>query len=305
MKGMQTETNFCLRVDVDTFEGIRKGIPKTVYFVNQHECPTSFYLSMGKYATGRNIFRILKEKEKVLGRKISILNRNHWKDILRGIVLPPKYIGMKEAIQLREHEKNEMVEFYAHGYNHIKWSRHFASFNQEQTEYFLEITKQEFHRVFGQFPRGNASPNFIVNPYYFQILNDKGFEFAADFCYPHPFYLKYENIEKKEQEKSVIQFPVTEPTIEQLLQRGYSTEKIENFYKKRFREYIDQGKKYVCLYLHAIFEPVKMKKVLSKIIERATKYDMRLITHSSLFKSKKDWPTIDQSSLIGGGTKNE
>ena len=65
---MNSETNFCLRVDVDTFEGLTKGIPKVLEISKKHEIPTSIYLSLGKYETGRNLFR-----------KISRLLRGTWK----------------------------------------------------------------------------------------------------------------------------------------------------------------------------------------------------------------------------------
>ena len=105
---MNTETHFCLRVDVDTFEGLKKGIPKCIKFAEKTGCPITMYLSLGKYVTGRNIFRIIRDREKI---KITIppWKRSSIRSIFRGILLPPAKIGDKEKYLLQQYNQSENI----------------------------------------------------------------------------------------------------------------------------------------------------------------------------------------------------
>ncbi|MCG3222791.1 MAG: hypothetical protein H7641_15535, partial [Candidatus Heimdallarchaeota archaeon] len=127
---MNTETNFCLRVDVDTFEGLKFGIPKVVDLALKLECSVTIYLSLGKYATGRNLFRIIRNKE-ITEKRIPPWKRNHPKSIIRGLLLPSRGIKEKEIKKLQEYNTEKLIEFHPHGYNHVKWSKSFSGLSYE------------------------------------------------------------------------------------------------------------------------------------------------------------------------------
>ena len=289
---MNSETNFCLRVDVDAFEGLKKGIPKVLEISKKHEIPISIYLSLGKYETGRNLFRKIKKKEGIVSF-IPPWKRNSFKSLLRGIILPAKNIGDNEKKYLLSIEKDSDVEIHPHGYNHVRWSSNFSNLTKDKTREIVSNLIDEYTGIFQKKPIANAAPNFSVNKHYFQALVDNKFKFSADFRYPEPFTLQLE--EKKSQ---LTQLPVTEPTIEEQIIKGKSTDLIISEYKKRFGNHVENEAKYVCFYVHAIYEPFRLERTLNKVLSYINKYDFKTTTHSKFQQECSKLPTINIGTLL-------
>jgi undecaprenyl phosphate-alpha-L-ara4FN deformylase len=289
---MNSETSFCLRVDVDTFEGLTKGIPKVLEISKKHEIPISIYLSLGKYETGRNLFRKIQKKEKIVN-KIPPWKRNSLKSLLRGIILPAKNIGDKEKKFLQRIDKDSNVEIHPHGYNHVRWSSKFPNLSKDNTSEIISNLINEYTSIFQKKPIANAAPNFSVNKHYFQALVDKKFKFSADFRYPEPFVLQLE--EKKSQ---LTQLPVTESTIEDHIAKGKSTDQIVSEYKKRFDNHVENGAEYVCFYVHAVYEPLRLEKTMNKILSYVNKYDFNATTHSKFHQKCSKLRIINIQTLL-------
>ncbi|MCG3255046.1 MAG: polysaccharide deacetylase family protein [Candidatus Heimdallarchaeota archaeon] len=292
---MNTETHFCLRVDVDTFEGLKKGIPQIYNIVKRLGIPTTIYLSLGKYATGRNIFRKIRHKEKI-SFTISPWRRNSIQSLFRGVLLPPARIRESAKSLLKNYNDKELFEIHPHGYNHVEWSSSFSRFSFEKTSKFIEKIFIEYNQIFNSVPITNAAPNFQTNKYYFQIMKEKGVEFLADYKYSEPFQLQFETTEKKSQQ--ILQLPVTEPTFEELLQKGKGIEEIKKIYRKNFKKYTDQSIDYVCFYLHAIYEPFKLRKLLEDLFNLVIKLDMKPVTHKNYKDVVKKTLAIRYEELI-------
>jgi len=292
---MNTETHFCLRVDVDTFEGLKKGIPLIYNIVKGLDIPTTIYLSLGKYATGRNIFRKIRHKEKI-SSTIPPWRRSSIQSLFRGVLLPPARIRESAKSLLKNYNDKELFEIHPHGYNHVKWSSGFSRFSFEKTSKFIEKIFIEYNQIFNSVPITNAAPNFQTNKFYFQIMKEKGVEFLADYKYSEPFQLQFETTEKKTQQ--ILQLPVTEPTFEELLQKGKSIEEIKKVFRENFEKYTDQNADYVCFYLHAIYEPFKLRKLLEDLFNLVIKLDMKTVTHKSYKDIVKKTLAIRYKELI-------
>lgn len=295
---MNTETNFCLRVDVDTFEGLKLGIPKVVDFALKQECSVTIYLSLGKYATGRNLFRIIKNKE-ITGKRIPSWKRNHPKSIIRGLLLPPRGIRDKEIKKLQEYNTEKLVEFHPHGYNHVNWSKSFSGLSYEKTEENVKLLIEEYTKIFGQKPIANAAPNFQINKHYFHLLKKEKFSFSSDLYHPVPVNLQFKCSENQKKSFQIPQLPVTETSIEEFILQGKTPNQIKKEYKKRFEECVDLGKEYICLYVHSIFEPVKLNNLLKEIIDLVFKFDMQTSTHSEFVQTQTDFPVVEFDQLFG------
>ncbi|MFW9851905.1 MAG: hypothetical protein ACFFDS_03120, partial [Candidatus Thorarchaeota archaeon] len=182
---MTTETNFCLRVDVDTYEGLKYGIPKIVRLSKELDFPVTVYLSLGKFATGRNIFRIIKTRKNIQ-LNIQGFKRNYTRSLVRGLILPSKTIGSKEKKLLNSFNNEKLLEFHPHGFNHTKWASNFLNFSYERTEEYIESMINEYESIFNKKPTANASPNFQTNNHYFRLLKKIGFIFSSDFYKMQP-----------------------------------------------------------------------------------------------------------------------
>ena len=289
---MNSETNFCLRVDVDTFEGLKKGIPKVLEISKKHEIPISIYLSLGKYETGRNLFRKIQKKERIINN-ISPWKRNSFKSLLRGIVLPAKTIGDKEKKFLQNINKDSDAEIHPHGYNHVRWSSNFPNLSKDKTRDIVSNLIDEYRSIFQKKPIANAAPNFSVNKHYFQTLIDNKFKFSADFRYSEPFMLQLE-----EKNSQITQFPVTESTIEEHITMGKSTDHIVSEYKVRFDSHVENGTKYVCFYVHAVYEPLRLETTMNKVLSYVNKCDFKATTHSKFYQVCSKLPIVSIETLL-------
>ncbi len=289
---MNSETNFCLRVDVDTFEGLKKGIPKVPEISKKHEVPLSVYLSLGKYETGRNLFRKIRKKERIVS-KIPPWKRNSFKSLLRGTILPAKNIGDKERKFLQGIDKDSDTEIHPHGYNHVRWSSNFPNLSKDKTRDVISKLINEYTSIFKKKPIANAAPNFTVNKHYFQTLINNKFKFSSDFKYSEPFILQLE--EKKSQ---LTQFPVTEPTIEEHIIEGKSTDNIVSEYKNRFYNHVENETKYVCFYVHAVYEPLRLEKTMNKVLTYVNKCDFKATTHSKFHQKCSELPIVGIETLL-------
>ena len=294
---MITETNFCLRVDVDTYEGLKYGIPKIVQLSKELDFPVTIYLSLGKFATGRNIFRVIRTRKNV---KLNIqgFKRNYNRSLIRGLILPSKVIGSKEKELLNSYNKNELLEFHPHGFNHTKWASNFINFSYERTEKYIKAIIDEYDLIFNKKPVANAAPNFQTNNYYFELLKKLDFAFSSDFYKKPPFVLEIENTIKNSKPYNITQLSVTEPTIEELLLKGKSVDQIKNIYEKTFEKYVDQEVDYICMYIHSVFEPIRLEKMLHEICQLIHKLDMKPSTHNNFYKKVKELPKIKYSELL-------
>ena len=289
---MNNETNFCLRVDVDTFEGLKKGIPKVIEITEKFDLPITIYLSLGKYATGRNLFRRIKNRDK-FDFRIPPWERNSIRSLFRGVLLPARKISEKEKNFLRNIQKDERIEIHPHGYNHVKWSSKFSDFSYEETFKIMDNLSKEYKSIFEVKPIANAAPNFTINSHYFKLFKKYEFKFGSDFKHTLPFILKVpdSNVE-------IMQLPVTELTIEEHISSGMSTDKILKEYQLKFDEYTNKTKEYVCFYLHAIYEPIKLEKILTAIIEYVIKKGMNATTHSTYAEGCSNLPKIDLARMV-------
>ena len=293
---MNTETHFCLRVDVDTFEGLKKGIPEIFNIVKKIGIPITVYLSLGKYSTGRNLFRRIKHGEKI-SFKLPPWKRNSLRSMMRGVILPSKSIKDVEREFLRNLSNEELVEIHPHGCNHVNWSSKFSHLNLEQTENYMLKMISEYKEIFGINPIANAAPSFQTNNHYFRILEDYNFDFSSDFRFHKPFNLDLKDKNNRDYKCKVPQLPVTELSFDELLLKGKNVEEIKEFYKQRFRKIRDENIEYACLYVHAVFEPLKLKNLLEDVLNIVFKCDMKPNSHKKYSQEIKELPSVNLAQI--------
>jgi hypothetical protein len=195
---------------------------------------------------------------------------------------------------------DKSLEFHPHGYNHVKWSSSFSKATFEETKKIMKAMIEEYSNIFNKKPTAAAAPNFQVNKHYFQLLKEEDFSFSADLHYPEPIKLQFADRRDPKRTFLIPQLPVTEISIEEFILKGKTLNQIKNYYKKRFEDAVDEGKNYVCLYMHAIYEPIKLSGLLEDIINLVFKFDMKSLTHNEFYKVQTDFPVIEYEQVLKG-----
>src|SRR3989338_4219784 len=110
-----------LKVDVDTYDGMRDGVPNFLRLFKTLKIRASFYIPFGPDASGRAVFRIFKKKgflKKMF--RTNALKLYGIKTMLRGTLLSSPMIGASFPDLVKQIEA-EGHELGIHGYHHVEW----------------------------------------------------------------------------------------------------------------------------------------------------------------------------------------
>jgi undecaprenyl phosphate-alpha-L-ara4FN deformylase len=243
------EKTFTLRVDMESGEGIKEGIPKLLDILKKHNIKASFYIVMGGES---NLLEILKYPGKKIysdSRKIKIWSLA---DKLRMAFLPRDFAG--ENIMILKRILDEGHELGIHGWKHREWTRGLDKINIQKA---IGKAISKYAGMFGKKPVSFAAPGFNTNSRVLEMLEKNGIRFISDFEGDAPQkYGKMTNV------------PITicgegrTPIIEYLASNGKNDAEIFDIMKKEI-----QKKKLASFYIHDLFEARFKIGLLDKIMD--------------------------------------
>ncbi len=205
--------NLTLKVDVDTYEGMKKGVPNLLNLFRELNIKASFYIPFGPDQSGRAIFRVFKKRgfmKKMV--KTSALKIYGLKTVLRGTLLPSIMIGSSFPEIARSIPK-EGHELGIHGYNHVLWQDHLREMTVLEVKEEMERALFSFEKCLGKKPESFAAPAWLCTPTSLGFIDAFKFSYASDTrAGTYPFYPTMEGIEFK-----TLQIPSTLPTLDELL----------------------------------------------------------------------------------------
>jgi len=201
-----------LKVDVDTYEGMRDGLPNFFSLFKELGIRASFYIPFGPDASGRAVFRVFKKKgflKKMF--RTNALKLYGWKTMLRGTLLPSPLIGASFPDLARRGEA-EGHELGIHGYHHVEWQDHLPQMSESQVRRHYCQGISGFEKALGKSPKSFAAPAWLCTKTSLKLLDEFGFDYASDTRGRSPFYPMMRGIKFK-----TLQVPSTLPTMDELL----------------------------------------------------------------------------------------
>ncbi len=110
-----------LKIDVDTHEGLKTGVPALARILRSEAVTASFFIAMGPDNSGKAIRRIITNRgflSKMLRtRAVSMYG---WRTIMSGTLLKPRPVAMAFPDLVRELSADGF-EVGVHGYDHVRW----------------------------------------------------------------------------------------------------------------------------------------------------------------------------------------
>ncbi|MFW9916329.1 MAG: polysaccharide deacetylase family protein [Candidatus Thorarchaeota archaeon] len=271
-----------IRVDVDTREGVTKGIPIILEILDKSsEIKASFFLAMGPDHTGRNIRRILKFREfsKIHPKSLAQYSP---RSLLSGIFLGRNCLDGSHMSIIKEANRNGN-EFGLHGYNHYYWATHFRKLDNFQQIDLLERGIRDFYYFMRERPTIFATPAFKWTKNLFFELDRRKFLCSGDFRFKKriimPFRLKFGS-----HVCSHLQLPVTYPLPSDLLLQGASEGAVIRQIVRRAKELIASSPFTGVFYIHAAIEPLRYQSLFKSIIAAFEHLGIRFLTFSQLTK---------------------
>ena len=119
-------SQLAVKVDVDTYFGLRDGVPALSQALQQRALPASFFIACGPDHTGRAMRRLLKPGFLAKTMRTNVPGMYGWRTLLYGTLLPGPQIARSfpdslQALAAAGHEVG------VHGYDHVYWHDRLAS----------------------------------------------------------------------------------------------------------------------------------------------------------------------------------
>lgn len=226
--------NLAFKVDVDTYEGMRDGVPRLLKLFAEVSARVSFFVPMGPDASGRGIFRVFRKKgflKKMLrSNAVSLYGP---KALLRGTLLPAPMIGASFPEILRQIPQHGH-ELGIHGYHHVRWQDHLENLTENKIRKEIADGVGAFKKVMGHAPETFAAPAWWMTRSSFKVLDEFQFKFSSDTRGSSPFYPEMDGVQFK-----TLQVPSTLPTADELLGRDGIT--VENIFQ-HYDRLLDQNR---------------------------------------------------------------
>jgi len=176
-----------LKIDVDTYIGMKRGVPRLLSILSRLGIQATFYLSMGPDASGRAILQLLKNPRFL--KKMLKTNAGRlygMKTALYGTLLPSPMIGLSfpdlvEQIISAGHE----VEF--HAWDHRRWQDELHRHSDEWVENWFEKGVSAYRKLVREEPSSFGAPAWLIDDRVLKILGRYDFRYLSCTRAKNPF----------------------------------------------------------------------------------------------------------------------
>lgn len=201
-----------LKIDVDTYDGMRDGVPNFLKLLRELKITASFFIPFGPDESGKAIFRVFRKKGFL--KKMSRTNPMKLygiKTMLRGTILPAPMIGSSfpEIVKSVIAEGHELG---IHGYNHVLWQDHLLEMTEAEVKSEFDSGVNRYAEVIGKKPSAFAAPAWLCSPTSLKMVDAFRFDYASDSRGTVPFFPSMNG-----QSFSTLQIPSTLPTTDEML----------------------------------------------------------------------------------------
>ncbi len=277
-----------LKIDVDTYEGMNKGVPALLEDLEHFGVKGTFCLSFGPDNSGKAIFRLFKDK-KFLKKMLSTGAPRLYglRTILSGTLLPARKIAVSfPGLSRRIKEKGH--EVIVHAWDHRKWQDRIKSMGEDEIKGEFQSSFSAYEKIFGKRPHAVAAPGWQVSEKSLKVQDSLGLLYQSDLREGEPCFLKI-----RYKVLRTLQIPTTGPCVEELLASGVRD---EYEMEKRLLEGL-KGAKYPVLALHAeveggIYRPF-FRRLMKRLLEEYSEFITLKEVAERLLESKKEIPVLE------------
>lgn len=207
-----------IRVDIDTFHGLRKGVPSLLAVFKELGVKATFFCVMGPDQMGRHAFRFRKKnylKRIIKVNPFKLIKSYGISPFLYGTFLPAPMIGGGNPKYLNNITKDGH-ELGLHSYNHNSWAdNYFSNYNHQNIANDFKSGQSAFRNIVGSKAYSFAAPNWRSDEKLFEQEEKESFKYCSDLRGFYPFFP-----EVKSQKFNILQIPATLPCSHESIQSG-------------------------------------------------------------------------------------
>ena len=247
-----------LKVDVDTYRGTRKGVPRVVELLKKHGAGATFLFSLGPDHTGRAIKRVFRRGFIGKVSRTSVLSNYGPATLLYGTLLPGPDIGRRCAAVMRA-VRDAGFEVGIHAWDHVKWQDGVGKADARWTERQMRLARGRFEEIFGEPARAHGAAGWQTNVHAMRLTQRLGFDYCSDARGSCPFIPVW-----RAEVVACPQLPTTLPTLDELIgANGLTKKNVAEHILGLTRERPGAGHVYT---LHAELEGGKLAPVFEAML---------------------------------------
>ncbi|MCX5820717.1 MAG: polysaccharide deacetylase family protein [Deltaproteobacteria bacterium] len=176
-----------LKIDVDTYQGMKRGVPRLLSLLEQEGLKATFFLSIGPDASGRAILQILKNprflKKMVRSRAASLYG---FRTTLYGTFLPSPKIALSfpdlvRRIMAEGHE----VQF--HAWDHRRWQDELFEQPEVWIRDWFRRGIEGFEGLTGKRPTSFGAPAWLIDDRVLSLVRDLRLDYLSCTRAKEPF----------------------------------------------------------------------------------------------------------------------
>ena len=176
-----------LKIDVDTYIGMKQGVPRLLSILAHFGIPATFYLTMGPDASGRAILQLIKNPRFL--KKMLRTNARRlygFKTALYGTLLPSPMIALSfpelvEQIISAGHE----VEF--HAWDHRRWQDELYTRSPEWIKDWFKKGILAYRKLVKKEPSSFGAPGWLIDDRALEISGEYPFHYLSCTRAKEPF----------------------------------------------------------------------------------------------------------------------
>jgi peptidoglycan/xylan/chitin deacetylase (PgdA/CDA1 family) len=200
-----------LKVDVDTYRGTRRGVPRLAELLKEHGAGATFLFSLGPDHTGRAIKRVFRRGFIGKASRTSVLSHYGFATLLYGTLLPGPDIGRRCADVMRR-VRDAGFEVGIHAWDHVKWQDGVPEADARWTERQMLLARERFQEIFGEPARAHGAAGWQTNLHALRLTQRLGFDYCSDTRGSCPFIPVW-----RAEICACPQLPTTLPTLDELI----------------------------------------------------------------------------------------
>lgn len=176
-----------LKIDVDTYLGMKKGVPRLLSTLGRFGIRGTFFLSMGPDASGRAIFKLIKNPrflKKML--RTNAAGLYGVRTALYGTLLPSPMIALSSP-QLVERMISEGHEVEFHAWDHRRWQDDLLVRSTDWIEDWFQKGVGAYRELLQREPSSFGAPAWLIDTRSLQIAAKYSFTYLSCTRAKEPF----------------------------------------------------------------------------------------------------------------------
>jgi undecaprenyl phosphate-alpha-L-ara4FN deformylase len=201
-----------LKIDVDTYQGLRAGVPRLARMLAAEGVTASFYIAMGPDNSGRAVVRVLRNPgflKKM--RRTRAVRMYGLRTVLSGTLLPSRPIALALPDVVRG-LKRAGFEVGVHGWDHVRWQDGIDKLGEAGIRAELGEAFEAYRAIFRERALGFAAPGWRTNAIALRVLDSMRLSYRSDTRGRTPFRCRVDG-----EILNTPEIPTTLPTLDEVM----------------------------------------------------------------------------------------